>query len=258
MNKRFIAGLFLLFAVCLTVSAPLRAEGPVIKISSDPWEPWVLGAEGEVASGGIAVEAAQELFRRVGLQSETVIYPYERCLHQMRAGERDVLLMVKKTPEREQFMLFSDVAATDPQLIYYATDRMTDFNWNAWEDLKPYTVGGVQGFNYGDFGDAAKAHGISTEMIASDAQNIKKLLNGRIDLIILNRSTANYYMKQNPQHRGKLRAAGNIISDAEFHFGLSKKGQAAGYLAQINAALGEMKADGTLDKILGLNLAQTE
>lgn len=253
MMKRTISGLLLLVVGCMGLATPLRAEGPVMKVSSDPWEPWVLGVEGEAASGGIAVDLAQELFRRIGLKSETMIYPYERCMQQMRSGDRDVLLMVKKTPEREQFMLFSDVAATDPQLIYYATDRMNGFSWNAWEDLKPYTVGGVQGFNYGDFGDAAKAHAIQTEMTVSDTQNIKKLLSGRIDLVLLNRSTANYYMRQNPEQRGKLRAAPKVISDAEFHFGLSKKGQAAPYFGQINAALRDMKADGALDKILGLS-----
>lgn len=242
----------LLFAAVITMAAaaPLRAEGPVIKISSDPWEPWVLGSEGAVASGGIAVEIADEVFRRAGLATQTIIYPYERCIHQMQAGERDVLLMVKKTPEREAFMLFSDVATTDPQLIYYAPKHLMDFSWSSFEDLQPYTIGGVQGFNYGDFDEAAKRLHINTEMTASDTQNIKKLLSGRVDLIILNRATANYYMEQNPQDRGKMLAADKFITNAEFHFGLSKKGQAVAYLPKINAALQAMKADGTLDKML--------
>jgi len=251
MIKRIFSAFVLVTLVSVALGATARAE-TVVKISSDPWEPWVLGEEGKAATGGIAVDVAEELFRRLELKAETVIYPYERCIHQMKTGERDVLLMVKKTPEREAYMLFSDVAATDPQLIYYAPDRMKDFSWNDWVDLKPYTVGGVQGFNYGDFEGAAKEHRIKTELTASDAQNIKKLLNGRVDLIILNRATALFYMAENPEKKGKLKAATKVISNAQFHFGVSKKGGATALLPKMNAALRDMKADGTLDKLSGL------
>ncbi|MDH5189178.1 MAG: transporter substrate-binding domain-containing protein [Rhodospirillaceae bacterium] len=240
-------------AVFMTIGAPLRAEETVVKVSSDPWEPWVMGTEGEVASGGIAVDLVTEIFRRIGVKSETVIYPYERCMIQMKTGERDVLLMVKKTPEREEFMLFSDVAATDPQLLYYSTERMDGFEWNEFADLKPYTVGGVQAFNYGDLTQATNAGQVKMELTANDSQNIKKLFAGRIDLIVLNRSTANNYIQQHPEAKGKLKATAKIISNAEFHFGLSKKGSATGYLSQINATISDMKKDGSLNKILGLN-----
>ena len=251
MKKSSLAILVVAFVFGLPTSTPLRADSPVIKVSSDPWEPWVLGSEGGAATGGVAVEAAEELFKRLGLETEINIYPYERCLDQMKSGDRDVLLMVKKTPEREQFMLFSDVAAREFQSIYYSPQRMAGFEWNDWDDLKPYTVGIVQGFNYGEFAPAAEKYGIKTESVASDTQNIRKLLAGRVDLVILNRSTANYYMEQNPEARGKLEPASKNISFAEFHFGLSKNGKAATYLSGVNEALRDMKADGTLDRILG-------
>lgn len=242
-------------AMCLAVVlglawAPLtHADGLRVKVSSDPWEPWVLGPEGGEATGGIGVDIARELFKRIGLDSEIRIYPYERCLRQMQSGERDVLLMAKKTPEREKFMLFSDVAVIDPQRFYYSVAHMDDFQWEDWQDLKPFTVGGVQGFNYGDFTTAAEKLGVTVELVASDAQNIRKLLAGRINLVILNESTANYYMNQNPEFRGKIRAATKNVSAAEFHIALSRNGKAGAYLDAINQALSSMQADGSINRI---------
>lgn len=245
--------LVFVIAAVMAFGAPLRAENDVVKISSDPWEPWVLGTEGEVASGGIAVDYINEIFKRIGVKSETIIYPYERCLAQMQSGERDLLLMTKKTPEREQYMVYSDVAVTDQQLLYYASDKMDGFEWNEWKDLQPFTIGGVMGFNYGEMENAAKEFGIKTDLTASDNQNIKKLLAGRVDFIILNRSTADYYMKQNPEAKGKLKATTKIISDSQFYFAISKKGNATKYVSQINDKIREMKNDGSANKILGIN-----
>ena len=253
MKKINLFTLILSFVAFVAFALPLRADDGAIKVSSDPWEPWVLGTEGNVASGGMAVEYINEIFNRIGVKSETIIYPYERCLAQMKSGERDMILMAKKTPEREQYMVYSDVAATDPQLLYFSTEHMNDLEWNEWKDLKQYTIGGVQGFNYGDLENAVKEFGIKTEFTATDNQNIKKLLSGRIDAVILSRSTANYYMEQNPETKGKLKAAKRVIADAEYYFALSKKGNAAKYVSQINEKIREMKNDGTADKILGIN-----
>lgn len=239
-----------ILTIILIASPPLHADKHVIKVSSDPWEPWVLGSEGQQATGGLAVEVTRELFKRLNLDLEINIYPYERCIRQMKSGERDVLLMVKKTEEREKYMLFSDVAMVDPQLIYYSSEHMDSFGWQTWQDLNKYTVGGVRGFNYGEFDTAAKKYGIGTELVSNDNQNIRKLFAGRVDLIILNRSTANYYMNQHPESRGKLKAAEKSISEAQFHFALSRKGKATPHLSGINMALQNMKSDGTLDKLL--------
>jgi len=232
-----------------TISNAVATE--LIKVSSDPWEPWVLGEEGGVASGGIAVDLSNELFRRLGLSTETKIYPYKRCINQMKSGERDLLLMVKRTPEREIYMLFSDVAATDPQLIYYSTDHYSEFSWKSWEDLKGYTIAGVRGFDYGGFHQAASDLNLNFELAANDTQNIKKLLSGRVDLILLSQSTANFYLKSNPEVAGKLIAAERIVTNAEFHFGISKSGNATLHLDNINKMLSEMKQDGSLYSILG-------
>ena len=251
--KGFSRKLFYLAVFTMFFHAtPGFADNPVLKVSTDPWEPWALGTEGKEATGGIAVEMTRDLFKRLDTPVEIVIYPYERCINQMKTGERDVLLMVKKTPEREQFMLFSDVAAEDPQLLYYATDKRKDFSWSEFKDLSGYTVGVVRGFNYGEFDKAADAAGIKKEAVSDDTQNISKLLAGRVDFIILNRSTAKFYFDQHKDQVGKFKAASKPISNAQFHFAVSKKGKAVDYVDRINRVLKAMRADKSWDKYMGI------
>jgi len=243
---------YIFFLTLMLVAATVQAERPVIKVSTDPWEPWVLGNEGEIATDGLAIDFTKELFNRMGIDLEINIYPYKRCIYQMKNGERDLLLMVKKTEERKKFMLFSDLAATDPQLIYFSKDHIANFEWKSWKDLQKYTVGVVAGFNYGNFETAAKKHQIKHELVSSDRQNIRKLLAGRVDLILLSQSSANYFVSQNPESANILKAASKPIDVARFYYGISMKGKAVEYLPKINMILGEMKQDGSLDKILGL------
>lgn len=234
---------FLALILMASTASIMQAAPTAVKVSSDPWEPWVIGEDGKEATKGIAVEITREIFRRLNIPVEIRIYPYERCLQQMKTGERDILLMVKKTPEREQFLLFTQAASEDPQMLYYNPEKKGSFEWNDWKDLEGTTVGIVRGFNYGDFTKSASNYKIKQEVVSADAQNLQKLLAGRIDFTIMNRSTARYYLETNPGHKGKLQAASRIISEAQFHIAISKKGAATGYLQQIDNVLTEMKKD---------------
>ena len=235
-------------AALLAIFSP-TAFGEVIKVSSDPWEPWVIGNPGEEAKGGTGVNIAREIARRLNKTFEIRIYPYERCLKQMQSGERDMLLMVKKTPERETYMAFSDVASTDPQLVYYNPEKIKSFEWNTWADFKPYRIGLVRGFDYGEFTKAAKTHPLQIEPVANDNQNIKKLFAGRLDLILVNRSTMLFFLDNNSDFRYELKHASKPVSNASFHIGLARKGKAISLLPEINRVLREMKSDGTLNRL---------
>ncbi|MES9868877.1 MAG: transporter substrate-binding domain-containing protein [Sedimenticola sp.] len=240
-----------LFVGMFLTAANVYAQQAEIKISSDPWVPWVLSAEDDGAPNGIAIDLANEIFSRMDVPIDISIYPYKRCLFQMETGKRDMLLMAKKTPEREKFMLYSDVVVNDPQLLYYATQHKEDFEWSELSDLKGATIGVVLGFDYGQLTQyAKKTHDYSLIVSSDDDTNLRILLAGRIDLLAMNRSTADHLIKKNPELKGKIRAATNPISVAEFHFAISRKGNATHLLPRINETIAEMNSDGSLERIL--------
>jgi polar amino acid transport system substrate-binding protein len=240
---------FLLVGMFLTATN-VRAQQTEIKISSDPWAPWVWLAEDGGAPKGIGIDLAHEIFSRMDVPFDITVYPYKRCLQQMKTGERDILLLAKKTPDREKFMLYSDVVAIDPQLLYYATQYKEGFEWSEPSDLKGATIGVVLGFDYGQLTQQAKTHDYSLIVSHDDDSNLRVLLAGRMDLLVMNRSTADHLIKNNPELKGKIRAATKPISVAEFHFALSRKGNATHLLPRINETLAYMKSDGSWERIL--------
>lgn len=241
---------FLMVLVPLLPASVGHAGERTVLISSDPWEPWVIGADGEKATKGFGVTLAREVFRRVGVLPDIEIFPYARCLQQMKKGTRDVLLLAKKTPERETFMVYSDVAARDPQLLYSVKERAAEFHWETWADLKRLVIGGVRGFNYGALEEHSKPNDYVIKPLVNDRKSVEMLLAGRLDLVALNRSTADYLQKVHPEFEGRIEPVGKVLSDGEFYFALSKKGAAVDLLEGINKALRSMKEDGSWEKIL--------
>ena len=72
-----------------------------------PTHPGPRGRQGPKRPGGVAVEIAQQLFDRLGMKTLTVVYPFERGMQRIKDGSEDVILMVSKTQEREDFISFT-------------------------------------------------------------------------------------------------------------------------------------------------------
>ena len=63
--------------------AQLRADKKLVRIAGDPYPPWTEGEAGTIAQNGIAVEIAQELFKRLNLKTIIVVYPFERGMQRI-------------------------------------------------------------------------------------------------------------------------------------------------------------------------------
>ena len=159
--------------------------------------------------------------------------------------------MLTKTPEREKYMVFSEGILRDPYCLYYSMERFHSFEWNNWEDLKNYTIGVVNGFNYGKkFEDAVRKYNIKTEAVPKDIMNVEKLVKGRLDLIILNKRNASSIMLQNSEFKEKINASEKIIYESHYKFAFSKKSAFVSRIPEINEIIREIRMDGTLERIL--------
>ncbi len=170
------------------------ANDPVVKIVGDPWPPWMQQEKGKEPSG-YAVEIAQELFKRLNLNIDIRIVPFKRGLAKVKYGEADAILMVAKNKERSQYMLFK-TPMKETFFYLYHTDKLKNFEWQNWQELQPYKIGIVGGFNYGKgWDEARKKYNFKTFEVTQDIQNIGKLLTGRVDLIILEKITLLLFLK---------------------------------------------------------------
>lgn len=248
MMRTYITMLIVIILIA-SIGVDSFAEQRQVRVAGDPYPPWTEGAVGSKASGGIVVEIVEELFRRLDMSTLVVVYPFKRGLERIKQGEEDVILMVSRSTEREHYMLFTDPIRYVQHVFYY-TDELDDFDWSDWEDLKPYAIGNVTGYNLGDeWQDAVKRYDLHVEEVKADDFNIRKLLLGRIDLAIADNEVMQRVIEQNPNYQGKLFWHKKPVFESLNNLGISKKSFLAPMLHKINVVLQEMKDDGTFQRI---------
>lgn len=227
----------------------ITAKERLVRIAGDPYPPWALGVVNEKPTGGIAVEIVEKLFRRMNMKSSVFLYPFNRGLQRIKDGEEDVILMVSRSKEREEYMLFTH-SIRHVRFGFYHLAGMKNFDWNKWEDLQPYTVGAVTGYNLGEeWPKAIKKYNLKIEEVKTDVYNVEKLLIGRIDILLTDFEVMEEIIRLQPKYHVKLKHHKKPVFESVNNLGISKKSFLSPMLPKINAAIQEMKDDGTFKKI---------
>jgi polar amino acid transport system substrate-binding protein len=212
------------------------------------WPPYTYESEG-TPTKGLSLELMEEIFHRLQIPYELKLYPQQRCIEQMKTGERDAMTLISKSRDREDFLDFTIPVMESPGLLYYSADRSQPIQWNNFSDLRHYKIGIVIGYNYGEAFNKARKQ-LNVQEVVKIEQNLKKLLAGRIDIIFANQDEISEIIKKNPDYKGKIRTAEKPYISYTYHMGFSKKSEARWLIPSINQVILEMKADGTLARIL--------
>ncbi len=233
-------------------SATASDENKTAWVVVEHWPPWeiALDAKKEKVTGGLAVEIVKVLANRLNIKTEFENVVWKFALRMIKAGRVDIIPMIVRNPEREAYMHFTVPVYEDEMLFVYSADMNKTFEWERWEDLKPFNIGITSEYNYPLLRQAIKKHNLSIEEVKTDKQNILKLLLGRIDITPLYHSTAVAMFEEIPGSE-KLRFSKKRIANRVFRFGISKKSFLATRVEEINNILQEMQDDGTFQNILG-------
>ena len=136
-------------------------------------------------SGGFWCRLVSEAVALHGHEVSIRWYPLKRAFSMVEQGKADLSLGWLQTPERREKVLFSDQpVASSPVALFHRRDAA--FEWERIEDLKGLRIGDRLGnVNGGQAYLAAEKSGILTvERVPTDLNNLKKLLLGRIDVIV--------------------------------------------------------------------------
>lgn len=221
------------------------------------YPPYTVALEDGSASG-TATALVDELFRRLALPVRQRLLPWNRVLRMAEDGAADGVSMLAHSPEREATMAFTVPVAEAHQSFYYAHPAHDGFAWQRYEDLRPYRIGLVQGYTYSQKFLAAVARlGLSVEYAPSDESNFAKLRSGRVDLCLSNDLVAEAYLNSQPDLRSSVGKAERPVRSYPLYMAFSRNSPLAGRLAEIDAEIGRMRADGTLQRILVPETART-
>ena len=189
---------------------------------------------------GIDIDTAKAIAEKLGLELQVDDMDFDAALLSVQQGKADIVMAgVTVTDERKAVMDFSDSYATGIQSIIVpeGSDIASP------DDLAGKMIGtqrGTTGYIYcsDDFGDDA--------VVAYDdgLTAVQALNNGQVDAVVIDNAPAKEYVAANP---------GLVLLDTSYAEEDYAIGMAKGNTAledAVNAALEELKADGTLQSIV--------
>ncbi|WLQ16207.1 transporter substrate-binding domain-containing protein [Hahella aquimaris] len=136
----------------------------------------------EEKQGGYLVEITREAFQRVGYETEFLFVPWSRALKRSIAGEYDVLLAAYYTKERAEKLAYSNPIGVAQVMLLKRKDSV--ISYQTIEDLKPYRIGHISNSKVSPEFDRAEAEYLDMEYAFDAETNIRKLLAGRLDLVV--------------------------------------------------------------------------
>ena len=188
---------------------------------------------------GIDIETAQAIADKLGLELQIDDMDFDAALLSVQQGKADIVMAgVTVTDERKAVMDFSDSYATGIQSIIVPEGS----DITSPDDLAGKKIGtqrGTTGYIYcsDDFGDE--------NVVAYDdgLTAVQALNNGQVDAVVIDNAPAKEYVAANPG----LKVLDTSYAEEDYAIGMAK---GSSLEDAVNAALEELKADGTLQSIV--------
>ncbi len=191
---------------------------------------------------GIDVEVAEAIAKKLGLELVVDDMDFTPALLAVQNGESDIAMaaITANDPERQKVMDFSDSYATGIQVIIVKEDSPIQTKDDLANADKIGTQDGTTGASYcaDDYGEE------HVTVYKTGALAIMDLLAGTIDAVVIDNGPAQEYMAANEG----LKILETEYANEDYAIGFQKGNTAL--LEAVNAALAELKADGTFQGIV--------
>ncbi len=180
----------LLLVVLVSFVFPLQSDAakPVVLLSNMDWEPYT----GEHLSGyGFFSEIVTEAFAHAGYEVKYQFRPWSRALWEARKGETDGVMVAYQNADRMAYLEFPDVAWKVKEEFISLKERGVTFNGSS-RQLKGYVIGSLL---HSAQAEELRKEGLRVDVVASQYQNVKKLLARRIDVMLVPRRVLFYHLQ---------------------------------------------------------------
>ena len=235
----------------LAVAAALLAAVSIVGCSSDPAESDTLrvGTEGTYSPfsyqgpdgnlTGYDVEVAQAVAAKLGKKVEFVQTPWDAIFAGLEAGRFDLVAnQVTINDERRAKYDLSEPYTVSEGVI---VTRADDTTITGLADLRGKTTAQSATSNWAQ---VARDAGANVEAVEGFVQAIQLLKDRRVDATVNDTLAVGEYQRQNDD--AGIKIAGTTGDTSEQAFAARKD---SGLIPEVNRALGELRADGTLKGI---------
>ena len=216
-----------------------NTEGGVLRMATNATFPPYEYYEGDEVVG-IDPEIAAAIAEKLGMTLEINDMDCDPAIAAAQTGQADIVMEgLTVTDDRKEKINFTDSYATGVQVVIVPEDS----DIQSVDDLEGKLIGVQQGttgdlYCSDDYGEE------NVQKFTSGPVAVEALKNGQIDCVVIDNEPAKSYVSQNEG----LKILDTEYITEEYAIGISKDNPEL--LEQINAALQELKDDGTIQSII--------
>ncbi|WP_297871176.1 transporter substrate-binding domain-containing protein [uncultured Oscillibacter sp.] len=196
---------------------------------------------------GIDVEVADAIARKLGLELVVDDMGFDAALTAVQTGQSDIAMAgITVTDDRLEVMDFSDSYATGVQVVIVQKDSPAV---QSIDDLASAAMIGTQKATTGYIycSDSPENGGYGEDHVTAydtGALAVMALVNGQVDAVVIDNEPAKAFVAENPS----LEILDTEFAVEDYAIGFAKGNTAL--LEAVNAAMAELKADGTFQDIV--------
>jgi len=184
--------LFFIAVILAVTSVTTTAKQLKVGIGKIHYPPYYFVADG--ALRGAVIEVAQQIAKQLGHTLIFEQYPWPRIQRYLSQGKIDMVLLYSKTPQREQFAIYTDFPHMyDASYLAIKKGQSIDFDGDL-SKLQRYKFGNIRGYSHGASYDSAA--NLSKHHANDEKQLIRMLLKGRIDIAVTNKAVMSVHAKK--------------------------------------------------------------
>ncbi|BDU51548.1 substrate-binding periplasmic protein [Haliovirga abyssi] len=241
MNKKII---FLKSFIIIFLFINVTIFSKTISLATINFEPYY---GQKLKNGGAVAELIKKVFNEEGYNVKIKYVPWARAVGYLDMGVVDGIYAMWKTESRDKKYLLSEPFF--PNEIVFVSMKKNSIKFDGdYKKLKKYRIGGVRGYSYLE---TMKKYKYNFDLTSTDILNVKKLLYGRVDLIIGDKLETQYIIKKYfKEFYGKEEYLKPIVTMENQYLAFSKKVKDAKLkLEAFNRGLKKLKENGEYEKI---------
>ena len=244
MKKILLAGMIVMAGMGLmacgkSANAGGKAEaGKLVMSTNAEFEPYEYHDGDKVV--GIDPDIAEAIANKLGLELVITDTAFDSIIPEVSSGKADMgMAGMTVNEDRKKNVDFSDTYASSKQVIIVKNGS----DIKGADDLKNKTIG-VQLGTTGDI-QGSNIEGVTMERYSKGFEAVQALSQGKIDAVLIDKQPAQYFIKD----QADLSILDEAFAEEDYAIAF-KKGNTE-LKDKVNKALEELKADGTIDKIIG-------
>jgi len=237
--------LFFVISLLVFFCCSNAMSGETIKLASLEWEPYI---GPKMPDGGYVAEIMNEAFKKNGKTAQIDYLPWARAVKMAKDGDYAGYMPEYYSEDLKKDFILSAPFPGGP--LGFFKKKTSKITFKTLEDLKPYSIGVVRGYvNTAEF-DAATY--LKKDEAKDDLTNFKKLIVGRIELIVCDKYVGEHLLKTElKESAGEVEFVEPALENKDLYLCISKalpNGQKI--IDEFNSAIKQMTDDGTMKKIL--------